>query len=293
MTIETFAPALAEAEPHLGYRYQRGASDPSGPAVLLIHGLAGTPHEMRAVARCLSVSGFTVYAVRLAGHCGSEADLIKTGWRDWYASVEAVHLEAVQRHRTVFVAGLCLGALLALHLAAKHKETVSGLALYSLPLWYDGWSLPRFAFLLPLLLKTRRGLDYRFVGREPFSIKDERLRRPIAAAKQKGDTAVAGAVAITGWSLREMEEFAALVKTELPTITAPALIVHAIEDDLCGLKNPRYVARHLGGPVRTVLLDDCYHLITVDRQRGRVAGETSTFFAELAGIIPEGGQSSA
>jgi len=289
MTIETCLPTAALAQPSLGYRYHRGASEPSGPAVLLIHGLAGTPNEMRSVARCLSASGFTVYAVRLAGHCGSEADLVKTGWRDWYDSVETVHAEAVCRHRSVFVAGLCLGALLALHLAAKHKETVAGLALYSLPLWYDGWSMPRFAFMLPWFLKTERGLSYRFVGSDPFSIKDERLRRPVAAAKQKGDTSTAGAIGITGRSLREMGDFAAMLKPELPSITAPTLIVHAIEDDLCGLKNPRYVARRLGGPVRTVLLDDCYHLITVDRQRARVAGETSTFFGALAGIKPEGG----
>lgn len=285
MTLQTRVPRPPDtSEANIGYRYQRGAPDPSGPAALLIHGLAGTPHEMRSVARCLSASGFTVYAVRLAGHCGGEADLVKTGWRDWYASVEAVHAEAVQRHRTVFVAGLCLGALLALHLAAKHKDGVAGLALYSLPLWYDGWSMPRFAFLLPWFLKTERGLSYRFVGADPFSIKDERLRRPVAAAKRKGDTSTAGAIGITGRSLREMDEFVKMLKPELPTITVPALIVHAVEDDLCGLRNPRYVARHLGGPVRTVLLDDCYHLITVDRQRGRVAGETSAFFRDLAGI---------
>jgi len=290
MTLQTRIPETDTAsESNIGYRYHCGAPDPSGPAALLIHGLAGTPNEMRSVARCLSASGFTVYAVRLAGHCGSEADLVKTGWRDWYASVEAVHAEAVRRHRTVFVAGLCLGALLALHLAAKHKDSVAGLALYSLPLWYDGWSMPRFSFLLPWFLKTERGLSYRFVGSDPFSIKDERLRRPVAAAKRKGDTSTAGAIGITGRSLREMGEFVERLKPELPLIAAPALIVHAVEDDLCGLRNPRYVARNLGGPVRTVLLDDCYHLITVDRQRGRVAGETSAFFRELAGMDGVGG----
>lgn len=289
MTIETCLPAPAPAQPSLGYLYDRGAPDPSGPAVLLIHGLAGTPNEMRAVARCLSASGFTVYAVRLAGHCGSEADLVNTGWRDWSASVETVLAQAASRHRTVFVAGLCLGALLALHLAHRHKETVAGLALYSLPFWYDGWSIPRIAVLLPWILKTKWGLSYRFVGSDPFSIKDERLRRPIAAAKQKGDTSAAGAIAITGRSLREMGEFAAMLKPHLPAITVPTLIIHAIEDDLCGLKNPRYVARNLGGPVRTVLLEDCYHLITVDRQRGRVAAETSAFFGQLAGIAAASG----
>ncbi|CCG40387.1 alpha/beta hydrolase [Magnetospirillum molischianum] len=287
MTIQTCIPAAAEAAlPHIGYTYHRGALDESGPAVLLIHGLAGTPNEMRSVARCLSASGFVVYAVRLAGHCGSEADLLKTGWRDWYGSVETVYADAAQRHQTVFVAGLCLGALLALHLAAQHKDNVAGLALYSLPLWYDGWSMPRLSFLLPWFLKTERGLSYRFVGSDPFSIKDERLRRPVAAAKMNGNTTAAGAIGISGRSLREMGEFVELLKPELPTINVPTLIVHAVEDDICGLRNPRYVARRLRGPVRTVLLGDCYHLITVDRQRAQVAGETAEFFGALAGVTP-------
>jgi len=288
MTIQTCVSGADDATPsYLGYCYHPGDPAKPGPAVLLIHGLAGTPNEMRSVARCLAASGFTVYAVRLAGHCGSEADLLRTGWRDWYGSVEAVHAEAVRRHPSVFVAGLCLGALLALHLAARHRDSVAGLALYSLPLWYDGWSMPWFGFLLPWFLKTERGLSYRFVGSDPFSIKDERLRRPVAAAKLKGDTASAGAVGISGRSLREMGAFVELLKPELPSIAAPTLIVHAVEDDLCGLRNPRYVARRLGGPVRTILLGDCYHLITVDRQRAQVAGETSAFFGALAGFTPQ------
>ena len=44
--------------------------------VLLIHGLTGTPNEMRILANGLHKAGFTVYAIQLAGHCGTEADLV-------------------------------------------------------------------------------------------------------------------------------------------------------------------------------------------------------------------------
>ena len=43
----------------------------------------GTPAEMRFVGKGLNRAGFTVYGMQLAGHCGSEADLLRTGWRDW------------------------------------------------------------------------------------------------------------------------------------------------------------------------------------------------------------------
>ena len=37
--------------------------------VLLIHGLTGTPNEMRILANGLHKAGFTVYAIQLAGRC--------------------------------------------------------------------------------------------------------------------------------------------------------------------------------------------------------------------------------
>ena len=62
---------------------------PGGPSgVLLIHGLTGTPNEKWRVGRDLNRAGHAVLGVQLAGHCGTEQDLLQTGWRDWYASVE-------------------------------------------------------------------------------------------------------------------------------------------------------------------------------------------------------------
>ena len=42
---------------------------------LLIHGLGGTPIEMRYVAQGLARAGHTAHVPQLAGHCGTAADL--------------------------------------------------------------------------------------------------------------------------------------------------------------------------------------------------------------------------
>ncbi|MEJ1938415.1 alpha/beta fold hydrolase, partial [Nostoc sp. NIES-2111] len=103
-----------------------------GPvAVLLVHGLTGTPVEMRGLGKSLARSGFTVRGVQLAGHCGTEADLVATGWRDWHASVMDALDDLRRRHRQVFVGGLSLGALLALTAAAERPRDVAGVLLYS------------------------------------------------------------------------------------------------------------------------------------------------------------------
>ena len=56
--------------------------------VLLVHGMTGTPNEMRLLGRGLNKEGFTVYAVQLAGHCGTVDDLLATRWQDWLATVQ-------------------------------------------------------------------------------------------------------------------------------------------------------------------------------------------------------------
>src|SRR5688572_22303919 len=45
--------------------------------VLLLHGLAGTPAEMRYVANGMARAGYTVHCPQLAGHCGTEEDIKK------------------------------------------------------------------------------------------------------------------------------------------------------------------------------------------------------------------------
>jgi carboxylesterase len=98
--------------------------------VLLIHGLTGTPTEMRFVAKGLNRNGFTVHGMQLAGHCGDEEDLLKTGWRDWYQSGATPLIACVAKWTHAFVAGLSMGALLALKLAADRPDQVDGLGLY-------------------------------------------------------------------------------------------------------------------------------------------------------------------
>ena len=40
----------------------------NGEAIILIHGMTGTPHEMRFLANYLNRQGYAVYCPRLANH---------------------------------------------------------------------------------------------------------------------------------------------------------------------------------------------------------------------------------
>lgn len=245
--------------------------------VLLIHGLGGTPTEMRFLGKRLARDGLTVLGVQLAGHCGSESDLLATGWTDWRASVDAAYARLREQVDVVFVAGLSMGALLAVELAASRPEGCAGIALYSTTLHYDGWNISRWRFLLPLVLALPFGNRIRIPEDFPFGIKDSRLRKLVVAQMSAGDSGAAGLPSLLGTSLGELRRLVAHVKRRMARVQVPSLVVHSVEDDMASADNALYLARHLGGPVRTVLLNDCYHMITVDRQRDEVARLTADF----------------
>ncbi len=85
--------------------------------------------------------------------------------------------------------------------------------------------------------------------------------------------------------MRELWRLVAVTKKELHTIRAPTLLLHAREDDVSSTKNAYYVAKRLAGPVDVCLLDDCYHMITVDRQRDEVAARSIEHIRRI--VTPE------
>ena len=90
--------------------------------ILLIHGLTGTPMEMRLLGLGLHARGYTVAGMQLAGHCGNVEDLLATGREDWYGSVQRAADVLRPKVDHLFVAGLSMGALLALKLAADRAD---------------------------------------------------------------------------------------------------------------------------------------------------------------------------
>ena len=253
--------------------------------VLLIHGLTGTPTEMRIMGKGLNRAGFTVVGVRLAGHCGSEEDLVATTWEDWYASVEAAADELRGRVDRVFVAGLSMGALLALRLAAVRPDWIAGVGVFGATFRYDGWSIPwmgRFSFVLPWLKRMGIGKHRSFIEQPPYGIRDEHLRAQISAAMFSGDSEAAGLPGNPWHALAEMVDLSRDVRRRLPDVVAPCFVAHATNDDIASVSNADLVARRVRGPIEMLLLDDSYHMITIDRERRMLIERTADFFSRTA-----------
>ncbi len=246
--------------------------------VLLLHGLTGAPAEMKAVGRVLHRQGFDLYAPMLAGHGGTEADLLKTDWRDWVASARAAYLRFAQEVDEVYVAGICAGGEIGLELAAEFPE-IRGAAVYSVLFEYDGWNMPKITMgarviqavaNLPLLRRLS------FVQPSPFGLKDERLRTLAAQALQ---SMIPGALErMPLGCMYQLYRLARHVEQVAPTIRCPVLIVHAREDDLADLRNAHRLRAALGGPSELVVLEDSYHMVHVDKEHVRVGELTAALF---------------
>lgn len=248
-----------------------------GTGFLLIHGLSGTPVELRYIANGLARAGHTVSCPQLAGHCGSVEDLRDSHWQDWYGSVDKTLSELKQHCDKIIVGGLSMGAVMSLYTASQHPKDVDGVVLYAPTLWLDGWAVPWYARLFDTVFQKSVANLIRFSECAPYGIKDARLRSIIIDSLHSGDPSKAGFLSIPGGPMLELRWLVKEVRRRLSGITQPALIVHPRNDDRASLRNATYLAQNLAGCVDTVVLDDSYHVITLDHQRDLVLERTKSF----------------
>jgi carboxylesterase len=73
------------------------------------------------------------------------------------------------------------------------------------------------------------------------------------------------------------------VRKKLKGIGTDCLIIHAIDDETSSPHNARFVQSNVGASfLRTIWLDDSYHMITSDNEREVVARECALFLRESA-----------
>lgn len=251
--------------------------------ILLLHRLCGTPVEMRFVASGLAKQGYTVHCPMLAGHCGDENELKASSWTDWYRSAEQALDDLRQECDVVIAGGLSAGAVLAVLLAAKNPTKVHATALLAPTLWLNGWMIPWYARLFPLVrLKWFANLMI-FPHHDPHGIKDERIRDFIRRARAARGSSEAGHPSTPGGAVFEHRKMVSAVRKLVGYVRQPTLIIHPLEDDYAAMNNATYLRDSLRGPVDLKVLDDCYHIVTVDRQRHLVVEAIDRFVASLTG----------
>lgn len=262
----------------------------NGSTVILIHGLTGTPNEMKYLAGFLHKKGYSVICPRLANHGEPIRILKNTKWQSFYESVRdaLVKGQAASGAGPVFAAGLSMGALLALLLADEFKDKIRGVSCLAPTLFYDGWNVPNSKYLLPLGYYTFLKHFYYFKEEPPYGIKNETIRERVHRYYDKAKLDDMENVAQYGYPYFPITLFHQLrllvnhITRRLPDIRCPVQLIQAKDDDMTSVKNSKFIYdRVSSGMKEMVLLYDSYHVITADHERDIVAQKMDLFFNRI------------
>jgi len=229
-------------------------------AALCIHGLTGTPYEVRPLGEALAARGVRARGPLLAGHGGSPEALARVAYADWVDDVRAELVALRRDHERVFVCGLSLGGLLTLWLAAN--EAVDAAAAIGTPL--------RFRAVVPLAVALGRFVRPMLPKNRGSDIADDAARErhpsmPVMPTE----------------SVHQLIRLQRVVRRCLPDIRVPLLVAHGALDRTAMPSNLEAIASAVSSRrIERIELEASAHVVPVDRDGPRLCAAVADFFAK-------------
>jgi carboxylesterase len=230
--------------------------------VLLCHGFTGTPQTLRGWGEQLATAGYSVQLPRLPGHGTTWQDANATEWRDWYGRVDEALTEIHRHCSTVFLGGISMGAVLALRLAIERPADVAGLLLVNPAVRFENKALA----LLPILRRVTP--SFTAIGND--------IKKPGSTELAYGRTPL--------HALASLLRMNADVAPRLPSVTQPLLVFRSAEDHVVPASAARLVLEQVSSTDRAeIVLEDSYHVATLDNDAERIVKESLAFISRLSG----------
>jgi carboxylesterase len=237
-------PVLPGAEPFA----LDGASVGTVGAVLC-HGFTGTPASMRSWGEHLAAAGIAARCPRLPGHGTRWQDLNATRWPDWYGELERAFDQMLAQVPTVFAMGLSMGGTLCLRLGEQRGAELAGLVLVNPSLATerkDAKLLSALSRVLPSIPGI--GSDIKKPGVTELAYD----RTPLKAA----------------YSLSKLW---AQTRADLGRLTQPILTFRSRTDHVVEPVSGRLLVEGAASAeVREVILEDSYHVATLDNDAPQI-----------------------
>jgi len=239
-----------------------GTGENAAVGVLLSHGFTGSPRSMRPFGEHLAELGYGVAVPRLPGHGTTWQEMNTTGWPDWYAVLDNELARLRKEHDQVVVVGLSMGGALVLRLAEEHGADISGVVLINPSVSTEDKRLG----LLPVLSKVIPS----FPGisndiKKPGVDEGAYTRMPLKATL----------------SLSKLWK---VVQADLPKVTQPVLLFRSTVDHVVEASSARRVLTSISSrDVTETLLEDSYHVATLDNDAPRIFADTAAFIARVTG----------
>ncbi len=226
---------------------------------LLVHGIAGSPAQMRNLAENLAAAGLKARGSLLPGHGAVPDDLRGIVWQDWYEHLHGEYQALKDRHDEVFLVGFSIGAALCAHYAANNH--VDRLVLLNVPICplNDRYPTGLMLRIYDVFFKTVKGKVEKLVGADGQSFSYVYDWVPTAI-------------------LYTMSELVDIARDNLHKILAPVLVIQSKGDKVSGGKSGPLVCAGVGSSEkRLVMLDQSEHSIMVGPGEGIVFEEVINF----------------
>jgi carboxylesterase len=226
-------------------------------AALCLHGLTGTPYEVRPLGEALSAAGIAAIGPVLPGHNETPERLARIAHTEWLAAARDALHELREEHERVFVVGLSMGGLVALALAAE--ERVDAAAVIGVPLRIRAPGIR----LVPLLKRV-----VRYVPKSEGSD----IRDPDARARHPSYDRMPLA------AIHELLRLQRRVRLLLPRIQVPLFVAHGAHDRTAHPDDAREILMRVASREREhLVLDGSGHVVPVDHDGPRLASALVAF----------------
>jgi len=176
--------------------------------ILLLHGFAGNPEEIRLLKEYLEETGCLVECPLLPGHGRTKKELSKATCEDWVAAAEQAYLRLSGKCGRIFAVGFSMGGLLAANL---WNYGFTGLVTINTPVYF--WN--------PRIIAANLFADFR------------RYRKKYLEAS-------------TDKSISALLQFLRLLAKTKPmfgNITSRTMVVQAMDDDTVHFKSADYILK--------------------------------------------------
>jgi carboxylesterase len=223
--------------------------------VLIVHGFTGSPQSFEPQIESFQAKGYDVIVPTLPGHDSTPEELEKQRYVDFYRHVHTCYHEVCTRDN-LFVMGLSMGGTLICDLLTKHHESTGAILVNPLVL------PPHESYLGVLDSMIASGASF-----APGIGSD--IRRPDRTERSYDKTPLRAA--------RSLFEATGSLVAHLNEITTRTLLFSSVVDHVVPVESGELLAEVLGDLVDRRLLEQSYHVATLDFDGERISEESIEF----------------
>lgn len=231
----------------------------SNTIIIFIHGFTASPSEVLPTAVLLNQQdGLSVSGPLLPGHGTTPESLNQTTWEMWYEGLRSEYLSREQQYTSIFVAGLSMGALLAIY-AGINLPGLNGVIAINAPI-FTQYPVP--TALAPLIEKCF-----------PYIRKKKGL--PVIEQERRGRWA---------YDVFPVKAFRSLYKLrnrvirDIEQLRIPLLVFQALKDESVKAKSAGFLIRRAKNALVCYKeLPESYHVATMGQEKELIASTIIKF----------------